>query len=151
MERSNSKYMAVEWDKYVGLPFKHLGLDPNTGIDCFNLVKYIYKQELEIEIPYTTRDWCNIVDDYWYQQIHEDSIKKASSKDYGWQLVNSPKEFDVITMTIGSSTITNHCGLYIGNSKILHIFQNHKSHIAVYGNYYKQYTMGINRWIGMKA
>jgi len=142
--------MAVEWDKYVGCPYKHLGLDPKKGIDCINLIIHIYKEELGIEIPYTSRDWCNIVDEYWYQNIHEDYFKKGSSKSYGWKRVKEPKEFDVITMVLGSSTITNHCAIYIGHNKILHTFQNHKSHTSVYGNYFKQYTMGVYRWIGLQ-
>jgi hypothetical protein len=38
--------MATEWGRYVGIPFKHLGTDPEKGLDCFNLLKYIYKKEL---------------------------------------------------------------------------------------------------------
>ena len=149
MERSDCKYMAVEWNKYVGCPFKHLGLDPKKGIDCLNLIIHIYKEELGIEIPYTSRDWCNTVSDYWYDATFERPFEKGGTKEYGWKKVTDPEEFDVITMTLGSSLITNHAAIYIGKGKILHSFQNHKSHIAVYGNYFKQYTMGIHRWIGM--
>lgn len=142
--------MAVEWNRYEGAPFKHLGVSFETGIDCFNLIKYIYEKELNITIPYTTRDWCNIIDEDWYVRTHTDLIKSACSADYGWERVAVPKEFDVITMTFGAATITNHCAIYINNNKILHIFPNHRSHISLYGNYYKQYTTGIYRWIGMK-
>lgn len=141
--------METNWDKYVGLPFKHLGLSPITGIDCFNLVKYVYKEELNIDIPYSTRDWCNIIDENWYMKTHERNIDKASSVEYGWEKVEKPDIFNVITMTMGSSCITNHCAIYIGHNKILHITQGTYSHIAVYGSYYKQYTMGVFKWIGL--
>ena len=139
--------MARDWDKYIGAPFKHLGLDIRKGIDCFNLIKYVYKEELNIDIPYSTRDWCSIIDEDWYARTHEDLIKKACNTLHGWEKVGYPEEFDVITMTFGSSTITNHCAMYISHNKILHIFPNHKSHISEYGSFYKQYTTGIYRWI----
>jgi cell wall-associated NlpC family hydrolase len=143
--------METSWDKYVGLPFKHLGIDPETGIDCFNLIKCIYKKELNIELPYTTRNFCDIIDDNWYARTHERLIDNVSNLKYGWEKTDKLEPYNVITMTMGSSNITNHCAIYIGNNKILHTLQNHKSHIAVYGSYYKQYTMGIFKWVGMKT
>jgi cell wall-associated NlpC family hydrolase len=57
------------YKKYVGFPYKHLGEDPISGIDCFNLCTLIYKQELEIDIPYRTKDFCNIIDEDWYSKL----------------------------------------------------------------------------------
>jgi len=143
--------MAVDWNKYVGLPFKHLGLDPKTGIDCLNLVRLIYKEELNIEFPYTTRDWCDVISQNWYDSTHIDPFKKGAVAEYGWESIKEPELFSVITMYMGTSTITNHCALYIGDNKILHIFIGHRSHIATYGKYYKQYTMGVYKWIGLSS
>ena len=42
------------YKKYTGFPYAHLGDNINSGIDCFNLIKYVYKIELNIEIPYDT-------------------------------------------------------------------------------------------------
>lgn len=139
--------METKWDKYVGLPFKHLGINPETGIDCFNLITHIYKEERNIIIPYTTRDWCDILDEDWYSRTHERLIESACFEEHGWQRVKELKEYDAITMMLGSSTITNHVAMYIGNNQIIHILPRHKSHIATYGNYYKQYTTGCFRWI----
>ncbi len=144
--------MEINWEKYVGIPYKHLGLTPETGIDCFNLIKYIYKNELNIDLPYTTRNFCNIIDDNWYGRTHERLIDNVSNNsEYGWEKISNPELYSVITMVMGTSSITNHCALYIGNNRIIHTIQNHKSHIAVYGSYYKQYTMGVYKWVGMKT
>ena len=36
----------VKWyEKYIGFPFLMFGSNPNTGIDCGNLIKYVYKQD----------------------------------------------------------------------------------------------------------
>ena len=51
------------YEKYVGFPYVHLGDDPKSGIDCFNLIRYVYKNELDIDIPYDTTDFCDILDE----------------------------------------------------------------------------------------
>ena len=107
------------------------------------------KEELGIEIPYDTSNWCNIVDEDWYNKSTIDNISKAATEAFGWKQVRTPKEFDVITMSIGSTNITNHCALYIGANRILQTMVNRVSWTTVYGRYYKNYTIGIFRWIGM--
>ena len=140
----------IPWyNKYLNFPYQHLGDNIETGIDCFNLCRLIYKEELGIEIPYDTSNWCNIVDEDWYNKSTIDNISKAATEAFGWKQVRTPKEFDVITMSIGSTNITNHCALYIGANRILQTMVNRVSWTTVYGRYYKNYTIGIFRWIGM--
>jgi cell wall-associated NlpC family hydrolase len=143
--------METNWEKYIGIPYKHLGIDPKKGLDCLNLIKYIYKEELNIELPYTTRNFCDILDENWYSRTHERYFDDSKIFANGWEKTNTLEPFDAITMVMGTSSITNHCALYIGNNRIIHTIQNHKSHIAVYGSYYKQYTMGVYKWVGMKT
>ena len=138
---------TMKWyDSYTGFPYKHLGLDVETGIDCFNFCKLVYKNELDIDIPYTTQDFCNIIDEDWYTKTHERWMDQAATEKYGWVKVTEPKVYDVILMSLGSTHVTNHCAMYVDTNKILQTMINHKSWIAPYGRYYKQYTMGIYRW-----
>jgi cell wall-associated NlpC family hydrolase len=137
----------MKWyDSYTGFPYRHLGDDINTGIDCFNLCALVYKNELNIDIPYRTSNFCNIVDEDWYSKTHERWMEKAASDKYGWQKVIEPKVYDVILMSLGSTHVTNHCALYVDTNRILQTMIKHKSWIAPYGRYYKQYTIGIYRW-----
>lgn len=135
--------------KYVGLPYQHLGSDPKTGIDCGNLLALLYKEELGINLPFRTSDFCNIVEDNWYlkttEQLFENGVKLVR-EDYAWNKVQIPKVYDLILMSIGDTNITNHCAVYVDNSKILHTMCDKDSWLAPYGNYYKQYTTGIYRW-----
>ena len=73
-------------------------------------------------------------------------MKKQRLEEYGWIKVKEPKLYDVITMSIGSTNITNHCALYVDTGKILQTMIGHASYISTYGNYWKQYTTGIYRW-----
>ena len=138
--------MTTWYNKYKDFPYLHLGNNAETGIDCFNLCKLVYLKELNINIPYTTDYFCKIIDEDWYSKTQEKLFERAATDEYGWIKVKDPKPFDVITMSLGSTNVTNHCALYVDRGKILQTMIKHKSWIAPYGNYYKQYTTGIYRW-----
>ena len=138
------------YHKYTDYPYKHLGNDPETGIDCWNLCMYIYKDRLNIDIKQRSWDFCNIVDEDWYSKttdrFYEDGFKKFS---HIFKKVNDePKLYDIILMSIGSTNISNHCAIYIDKNRILQTMLDHVSWVSPYGNYYKQYTTGIYRWNG---
>ena len=137
------------YNKYLNLPYLHLGNNTETGIDCFNLCRLIYREQLDIDIPYDTADWCNIVDENWYSKTHDRPFEKGATLKYGWQKVTNVEKFNVITMSLGSTNVTNHCALFIGDNKILQTMIDKKSWIAPYGRYYKNYTIGMFKWIGM--
>ena len=138
--------MTAWYNKYKDFPYLHLGNNAETGIDCFNLCKLVYLNELEIDFPYTTSDFCKIVDEDWYSKTQERFFEINANEKTGWRKVKEPQLYDIITMSLGSTNITNHCALYVDRNKILQTMIDHKSWIAPYGNYYKQYTTGIYRW-----
>tara|TARA_B100000780_G_scaffold213710_1_gene153234 strand:+ start:167 stop:592 length:426 start_codon:yes stop_codon:yes gene_type:complete len=138
--------MTAWYDKYKDFPYLHLGNNAETGIDCFNLCKYVYLHELNIDIPYTTDDFCKIVDEDWYSKTQERLFEINANEKTGWRRVREPKPYDIITMSLGSTNVTNHCALYVDRNKILQTMIKHKSWVSLYGNYYKQYTMGVYRW-----
>ena len=145
--------MTAWYDKYLNLPYKHLGQDPETGIDCVNLCALMLKQECGIIVGKTTSDFCNIVDDDWYSKISEslfDKGLKLNAPDFSWKLVNSPEIYDIVIMSIGSTNVSNHCAMYVEHNKLLQIMIDRPSWISPYGKYYKQYTLGIYRWNGLK-
>ena len=147
-----------EWyKKYKDLPYEHLGLDPQKGIDCFNLIRYIYLKERNIEIPYTSRNFCNVPYEAWYFGIVDRPFKHFNDPQFGWKKVDikvtekqEPQLFDAITIILGSSNCANHCALYVGNNKIIHTMKTWgQSKDSPYGTYYRQYTEGVFRWVGI--
>jgi cell wall-associated NlpC family hydrolase len=138
--------MTKWYDKYLNIPYKHLGNDPKSGMDCFNLCRYIYKEETGVEIPYLSFDRCNIVDDDWYNKTSDPIFEKAALADSSWRRVSEPKKFDFILMSIGSTNITNHCAMYLENNKVIHTMIERPSWVSPYGSYYQQYTTGLYRW-----
>ena len=138
------------YTKYVGLPHKHLGNNPHIGIDCVNLCIHIYKEELDIVISPLSHTFCNIAEDDWYNKTTIDFFVKGLIHNDNWQKVSMPKPYDLVLLSLGSTNVSNHCAMYVGNNKILHTMPNKKSWLAPYGNYYKQYTVGIFRWKSLK-
>lgn len=145
--------MTPWYNKYIGLPFKHLGQDASTGIDCFNLCAYVLKQECGFPVGMFTSDFCNIVDDDWYLKVTESLLDigaNTNRPDFRWKRVTTPAPYDVLIMSIGSTNVANHCALYVDDDKLLQTMIGRTSWVSPYGKYYKQYTLGIYRWNGLK-
>ena len=138
--------MTAWYNKYKDFPYLHLGNDAETGIDCFNLCKLVYLKHLNIDLPYTTDTFCKIIDEDWYSKTQERLFEINANEKTGWRRVREPKPYDIITMSLGSTNVTNHCALYVDRNKILQTMIKHKSWVSIYGNYYKQYTTGVYRW-----
>lgn len=134
------------YDKYTNLPFKHLGDNPQTGIDCVNLCILVYKEQLGVSIDNKSYNYCNIIDTNWYNKVTIDPFLNGIFYNKSWKKVTQPKEYDIIVMSIGSTNVNNHTAIFIEGNKILHILEDRKSFISPYGSFYKQYTTGIFRW-----
>ena len=145
--------MTAWYEKYTNLPYKHLGQNPNTGIDCFNLCSLVLTQECGINVGMSTMDFCNIIDEDWYSKITNSPFDYAVTvdrPDFKWEQVVVPKVYDVLLMSIGSTNVINHCAMYVDSNKLLQTMIGRNSWISPYGRYYKQYTLGIYRWNGLK-
>ena len=139
------------YNKYVGFPYNHLGDDPKTGIDCLNLIRLVYKKEKGIDIPYTTQDFCNIVDQDWYNKTNKNPFNEFRNLELGWEeiSINNTKAFDVVIMSLGSTHCINHCAMLVEKNKLLQIMIDRISWVSSFGRYYKQYTMGCFTWKGI--
>ena len=130
---------------YLNLPYKHLGND-RSGIDCFNLCALIYREVLNIEIPYTTQDsGCDVSVNWYDSNLTANILIDRATPKWGWDIVTEPISFDIVLMSIGATSAPNHCALFLDN-KILQIMEGRPSCIAEYKRYYKQYTVKVGRW-----
>lgn len=142
------------YDKYKNAPYRHLGLDLETGIDCGNMLKLVYKEQLNIDVPYDTRTFCYDIDQNWYNNIDigNPMLELFDNPDLGFENIGNKdiQVYDIVLIHLGSSPIINHCALYVDTNKLLQVRLGHNSYISSYGNYYKQYTAGIYRYKGLK-
>lgn len=114
--------------KYIGIPYEYRGRDFN-GVDCFGLVYLVFREEFNVYLPDFTYE------ETWYKQGRnyiEDNLGKVS-----WYIVDPPyKKFDGLIFYLASRKIANHIALYVGNNKILHVYEGEKVHIDRLDNYW---------------
>ncbi len=133
------------YNKYTDIPYKLFGTEVATGMDCFTLLCHVFKEEVGIQIPYTSSDFLKMVDNLWYTKTHEQHFLNGS-KNGDWVEIDSLKNYDLILMCLGATNVVNHVAMYVGNNKILQMIENRDSAIYDYHNYFKQYTVKKVRW-----
>ncbi len=114
------------FNKYIGLPYRESGRSIE-GVDCFGLIRLIYKEVREIELPgfeevgYNNKTWHN-------------SKGKDITDNIGSKLlrVNPPYGLydGIIFYKYIGSRIADHIGMYLGNNKFIHIEENSTSMIS---------------------
>jgi len=97
-------------NKYLGVPFKHMGRDPRTGLDCWGLIKCIYTDagidlfDLEsYEIHFALLGKNYFIENYSRQ----------------WARVESPQFMDVVLFRT-KGNVVNHAGLVLNESRFIH-------------------------------
>lgn len=103
--------MSTLWaEKYVGLPFVDGGRGW-SGVDCWGLVRLIYKTEAKIDLP----DYGEISAS---ELIRVSRTIERDSKAEPWvEVVDAPKPFDVLVMR-GRPL---HVGVMVTRSHVLHV------------------------------
>lgn len=92
---------------YEGRPFYH-GL-----LDCYTLLQDWYLRERGVVTPHN-------VERPWMWWTGKQSLYLQNAKEFGFSRVKGSVEVgDVFIYTFGSH-IANHCGIYMGDNKILH-------------------------------
>ena len=93
------------YNSYTGFPYKHLGDKIDTGIDCFNLCRLVYKEKLNINIDYDTSHFCKIVDEHTkLMDKHEKVFKEIHNE---LRLYNFSLDITQPPTTTTTSTSTN--------------------------------------------
>lgn len=101
--------MIASWAaKYIGLDFADASMGP-TKFDCWGLLAWIYRHEFNIdlkaEMTYSTKQ--EKVDEFLRKRIH-------------WNKVEDPEIGDAV-LFLTNGTVP-HCGIYIGEGKMIHTF-----------------------------
>lgn len=105
----------MDFNKYVGLPYSLRGRD-ESGIDCWGLVRLVYKEQFDIELPSLVELYPDGSEDTVYQKLAEDiAIRKEK-----WEEVASPDVGDIVLLRHNGFPV--HVGIFIGDGKFLHAF-----------------------------
>lgn len=101
----------MEWSsEYIGIPYLINGRD-REGIDCWGLVRLVYKEQLGIDIP-SYASYYDHAEDY-------EGFARAFDEGLGdWEKVSQPKEFDSIWVRLLG--VACHTGIMLQNGRMLH-------------------------------
>lgn len=96
-------------NKYIGIPFLDKGRDIN-GIDCWGLVRLVYKQEYHIDLP-------NFSSNYEADDSEQMKDLLAQYKE-GWEKIDAPTEGCIVLFNILG--VESHMGIAISSTHFLH-------------------------------
>ncbi len=105
-------------NKYIGIPYKEKGRDLD-GIDCWGLVRLVYKQEYNISLPSFSGE---------YIQQDVDRIQDLISQyKEGWEPLEKPSEGCLVLFRILGTE--SHIGVAISSTHFLHAREGQDSAI----------------------
>lgn len=108
--------MNLWWNEYIGLPYKEKGRT-RDGIDCWGLVRLVYKEQYDIDLP--------SLDDSYDLSEQDDLIELMAHHKEDWQLSSTGNIGDVVVFKIlGQPT---HVGIVCGAGTFLHAREGHDS------------------------
>jgi len=99
----------MNFEKYIGIPYTEKGRD-ESGVDCYGLVRLIYKNELQIILPSFSAE---------YTQTDTTRIEEliAQYKE-GWESTEQAQTGDLVVFRIMG--IESHIGLMINPTHFIH-------------------------------
>lgn len=97
-------------NKYVGIPYKDNGRD-TSGIDCWGLVRLIYKEQYNIDIP-------SFVEDYNGADDRAATSELAAIAKEEWRAKDTAEEGDVVLFRVLG--VESHVGVCIGGDNFIH-------------------------------
>ena len=104
----------IKLDDLIGVPFANRGRDPKTGLDCYGLVKEVFRRYgydiPEYDTHYHYDDMCRI-----------NELISGNIKNYPWRKLKEPKAPCLMAIRFGSPDgVVNHTAVYIGEDRFIH-------------------------------
>ena len=119
-------------NNYIGIPFKYKGRDEN-GLDCWGLVRLIYKNEYNISLPSFSEEYIeNDVDRI------QDLISQYKE---GWESVEAPSEGTAVLFKVMGTE--SHIGVAISATHFIHAREGYDSAVEAFDSpYWKRRIVG---------
>lgn len=134
---------AVDWNKYIRIPFKEKGRD-FSGCDCWGLVRLIMKEECGIELP-------SYLECYNSTEEREILSKTIQQEREAWDCFNYAPDndvsqpFDVVILNLVGLPV--HCGLVTSKGNMIHCAKDINTVRENYtGLRWKNKVVGFSRW-----
>jgi len=99
------------FSQYIGIPFKSRGRDRN-GVDCWGLLRLIYREQLGIELPSYGEEYDSALD---YRAV----LTTIERHMHEWKPVTDARIWDAVLLRIRGLPI--HLGTVIGEGRMIHV------------------------------
>lgn len=100
-------------NKYVGIPYVHLGRDPKTGLDCLGLILSVLQDRGHDVRQY---DYEHYSEDWSKKSEHDLFIEKMPEL---MERVRIPRAFDLVLFK-NFRGLSSHAGIVLSNGKFIH-------------------------------
>ncbi len=102
----------IKFDDLIGVPFTNRGRDMKYGLDCYGLVKEVFRR-YGYNVPEYDSDFNDM------ERIND--LITSNTKGYPWKKLDKPKAPCLIAIRFGSPDgIVNHTAVYIGDDRFIH-------------------------------
>lgn len=100
-------------NKYVGIPYVHLGRNPKTGLDCLGLILSVL-QDLGNSVQ--VYDYENYTEDWSKSSEHDLFVERMPDL---MEKVNTPRPFDLVLFK-NFRGLSSHSGIVLSKGRFLH-------------------------------
>ena len=108
-------------NNYIGIPFKYKGRTTD-GLDCWGLVRLIYKDEYDITLP-------SFSDEYEDNQVERIGDLISQYKE-GWESIAEPEEGSLVLFRVMG--VESHVGVCISSTHFIHAREGFSSAIEAF-------------------
>lgn len=113
----------IDFGNYVGLSYKAKGRTTDA-LDCYGLVRLVYKQELGIDLPSFDTD---------YEENDESRMEQLLIQyREGWEKIDNPETGSVVLFRVMGSE--SHIGVAVSAQSFLHVRENMDSVVEDFSN-----------------
>lgn len=103
--------MDFAYDDLIGIPFVDGGRDPESGLDCWGLVKEAFRRQ-GCEVP-----------DYHISAIEAADIAGTMKRqEDDWIRLDGPRVGCLVLLRLTPGLWANHVGIYVGDGRFLHAY-----------------------------
>jgi cell wall-associated NlpC family hydrolase len=130
-------------NRYIGIPYRRYGRDIvlDGGLDCWGLVREVYKNELNIELPSFAGEY-----EADRKRVYFDSINRVFLREaVDWMRVDEAQEFDIAALA--RFGVVYHTGIALNAQKMLHLENRAGSCVETFIDKTRFNLYGVYRYV----
>jgi len=103
----------ISFDGFVGLPYRDRGRD-RDGLDCFGLLRLVYREALGIDLPSYAEDYVTAAD-------RREVAGLISGQLDPWDRIEEGAEIPGDALLMRNGRFAQHVGVVVPRRRVLHI------------------------------